>query len=83
MTSDSVRTSRLSRGLPILWSISIAISSAAVAWLNRSDPLIVFAAGYVCSVHAEHVWDILRGATWRKFSFKKVRDETGIHNDKG
>ncbi len=43
-----------------LWSLSMALIAVAVAWTMRSDPVIVFVAGYVCAVHAERLWDLLR-----------------------
>jgi hypothetical protein len=57
--------------MTVLWSLSIASVAAWAAWAMSDEPIIVFAAGYACAVHAEHLWDLLvsyegyRRSRWR------------------
>jgi hypothetical protein len=51
-----------------LWSFSVALAALAVAWSMRSDPVVVFAAGYMCALHAERLWDLFRNSRARAHS---------------
>jgi hypothetical protein len=45
--------------MAVLWSVCIAMIAGWAACTMRSDAAIVFAAGYVFGVHAEHLWDLI------------------------
>ena len=64
-------------------------ATTAVAWLKRADPIIVFATGYVCAIHAERLWDFVL-ANWRFVRKTRARDDakkvpcgTGKHSGMG
>ena len=48
-----------------LWNLSVALATLAAAWSMRSDPVVVFAAGYLCALHAERLWDVIRSSRVR------------------
>jgi hypothetical protein len=64
-----------SASVSIAWSVTMALIVTAVAYFNPANPLIVFAAGYICAGHAEHAYNEII-ASWREIYFRRSHHES-------